>query len=133
MEHQQQLELPRLKPVPTKLSWSQRKIMAIIRRAQLEGRQVTIKKDLMPALRCSNYQVRLLIQQMQDIGAPVCTTEHGVQLVQGPDQLEDQFKRMCEHGISTLARAYRLKGCRLTQRTLNQAYLQFQPREAARA
>ncbi len=122
----EQLQLPTPKPIPTKLNWSQRKIMVIIRRAQREGSLVTIKKDLMPALRCSNYQVRLLIQEMQDIGAPVCTTAHGVTLVQQPDQLEKQFKRMCEHGISTLARAYKLKGGRLTQRTLKQTFLQFQ-------
>jgi biotin operon repressor len=130
---EQQLELPRPKPIPTKLSWSQRKIMAIIRRAQRENGQVTIKKDLMPALRCSNYQVRLLIQQMQDIGAPVCTTEHGVALVQDPDQVEKQFNRMCEHGISTLARAYRLRGSRLTSDMLNQVFLKFKPQEATHA
>lgn len=128
-----QLELPRPKPIPTKLNWSQRKIMVVIRRAQRENREATIKGDLMPALRCSNYQVRLLIQQMQDIGAPVCTTPHGVALVQGPEQMQDQFDRMCKHGISTLCRAYALKGCRLTQRTLDQEFLRFARPEAANA
>jgi hypothetical protein len=107
----------------TKLNWPQRKIMAVVRRADREGRQVTIKKDLMPALRCSNYQVRLLIQQMQDIGAPICTTAHGVMLATSAGQLEEQFERMREHGISTLVRAYQLKGCRLSERMKQQLHL----------
>ncbi|MDQ7799535.1 MAG: hypothetical protein RDU76_11450 [Candidatus Edwardsbacteria bacterium] len=107
------------KTVDPRLSAPEKKIIAILRQARQENSRVNVK-SLMRQLGTSDHQVRFYVQSMQDKGAPVCTTAHGVELAETAEQMAAQFERMQQHAIGELARAYKIKGSRLTERSFGQ-------------